>query len=174
MRLFEAAADAFAAKGFHATTTRDIASRAGLSPAGVYVHFASKEEILASALHRANGFVQVDLDEVLAATDDPEPLLVRSARRAQGFTRDVAVVTVAARVDEKGELVGAAAAALADRLLLQFARNDWEGDRFDGENADPYWVKILGRGAPIDDIAVALRRFARRIWLPLLEHLDDA
>ncbi|WP_431842132.1 exodeoxyribonuclease V subunit gamma [Calidifontibacter indicus] len=62
----------------------------------------------------------------------------------------------------------------AEALLLQFARNDWEGDRFDGENADPYWVKILGRGAPIDDIAVALRRFARRIWLPLLEHLDDA
>ena len=40
----DAAADAFADKGFHATTTRDIASRAGLSPAGVYVHFASKED----------------------------------------------------------------------------------------------------------------------------------
>jgi AcrR family transcriptional regulator len=46
LRLMEAAADAFAAKGFHATTTRDIASRAGLSPAGVYVHFASKEDLL--------------------------------------------------------------------------------------------------------------------------------
>src|SRR6476469_2220007 len=45
-RLLEAAADAFAAKGFHATTTRDIASRAGMSPAGVYVHFASKEDLL--------------------------------------------------------------------------------------------------------------------------------
>lgn len=45
-RLMEAAADAFAAKGFHATTTRDIASRAGLSAAGVYVHFASKEDLL--------------------------------------------------------------------------------------------------------------------------------
>ena len=45
-RLLEAAAEAFAAKGFHATTTRDIAARAGLSPAGVYVHFASKEELL--------------------------------------------------------------------------------------------------------------------------------
>lgn len=45
-RLMEAAAEAFGAKGFHATTTRDIASRAGLSPAGVYVHFASKEDLL--------------------------------------------------------------------------------------------------------------------------------
>ena len=40
-RLMRAAAQAFAEKGFHATTTRDIASGAGLSPAGVYVHFAS-------------------------------------------------------------------------------------------------------------------------------------
>ena len=45
-RLLTAAAHAFADKGFHATTTRDIASGAGLSPAGVYVHFGSKEELL--------------------------------------------------------------------------------------------------------------------------------
>ncbi|MBK8468932.1 MAG: TetR family transcriptional regulator [Actinomycetales bacterium] len=46
LRLFDAATAAFADNGFHATTTRDIASRAGLSPAGVYVHFTSKEELL--------------------------------------------------------------------------------------------------------------------------------
>jgi len=42
----EAAVDAFADKGFHATSTRDIAARAQMSPAGVYVHFASKQELL--------------------------------------------------------------------------------------------------------------------------------
>jgi AcrR family transcriptional regulator len=46
VRIMLAAADAFAEHGFPATTTRDIASRAGLSPAGVYVHFASKEVLL--------------------------------------------------------------------------------------------------------------------------------
>ena len=46
VRIMLAAADAFAERGFHATTTRDIASRAGLSPAGVYVHFSSKEVLL--------------------------------------------------------------------------------------------------------------------------------
>ncbi len=45
-RMLTAAAEAFAAKGYAATTTRDIASRAGLSPAGVYVHFSSKEDVL--------------------------------------------------------------------------------------------------------------------------------
>ena len=45
-RLLIGAVEAFAARGYHATTTRDIAARAGLSPAGVYVHFPSKEELL--------------------------------------------------------------------------------------------------------------------------------
>lgn len=47
-RLVAAAVDAFAAKGYHATTTRDIASRAGMSPAALYVHHASKEDLLFS------------------------------------------------------------------------------------------------------------------------------
>jgi len=54
LRLMEAAADAFSDKGFHATTTRDIAGRAGLSPAGVYVHFASKEALLYSICMRGH------------------------------------------------------------------------------------------------------------------------
>ena len=45
-RLLDAAVEAFGAKGFHGTTTRDIAAAAGMSPAAVYVHHRSKEELL--------------------------------------------------------------------------------------------------------------------------------
>ena len=45
-RLFDAALVAFAAKGFHGTTTRDISSAANMSPAALYVHHRSKEELL--------------------------------------------------------------------------------------------------------------------------------
>ncbi len=45
-RLLQAAVEAFAEKGFTATTTRDIASRAGMSPAAVYVHHDTKESLL--------------------------------------------------------------------------------------------------------------------------------
>lgn len=45
-RLLEAATEAFAEKGFHGTTTRDIAAAAGMSPAALYVHHRSKEELL--------------------------------------------------------------------------------------------------------------------------------
>jgi AcrR family transcriptional regulator len=45
-RLLAAASEAFGEHGFHATTTRDIAAAAGMSPAAVYVHHQSKEELL--------------------------------------------------------------------------------------------------------------------------------
>ncbi|EGD53992.1 TetR/AcrR family transcriptional regulator [Gordonia neofelifaecis] len=45
-RLLDAALEAFAERGFHGTTTRDIASAAGMSPAAVYVHYRSKEDLL--------------------------------------------------------------------------------------------------------------------------------
>lgn len=45
-RLLIAAVEAFSARGFHATTTRNIAEGAGMSPAGLYVHYRSKEELL--------------------------------------------------------------------------------------------------------------------------------
>lgn len=45
-RLYDAAVRAFADKGFHGTTTRDIASAAGMSPAALYVHHRSKEDLL--------------------------------------------------------------------------------------------------------------------------------
>ncbi len=46
-RIVLAAIDAFAEHGYHATTTRDIAARAGLSPAALYVHYPSKAALLA-------------------------------------------------------------------------------------------------------------------------------
>lgn len=45
-RLLTGAVDAFAERGYQATTTRDIASRAGMSPAALYVHYPSKENLL--------------------------------------------------------------------------------------------------------------------------------
>jgi AcrR family transcriptional regulator len=71
VRIMLAAAGAFAERGFHATTTRDIASRAGLSPAGVYVHFASKEMLLFELSRRGHARAR---DLLLAASaESPSP-----------------------------------------------------------------------------------------------------
>ncbi|WP_159078238.1 TetR family transcriptional regulator [Salinibacterium hongtaonis] len=45
-RLLDASTALFAARGFHGTTTRDIAAATGITAGAVYAHYASKEEIL--------------------------------------------------------------------------------------------------------------------------------
>ncbi|MHC1561763.1 TetR/AcrR family transcriptional regulator [Actinomycetospora sp. C-140] len=44
--LLTSAVRCFADRGYHATTTRDITAAVGLSPGALYVHFASKEQVL--------------------------------------------------------------------------------------------------------------------------------
>ncbi|MBM7367716.1 TetR/AcrR family transcriptional regulator [Gordonia hydrophobica] len=66
-RLLAAAAQAFADRGFHGTTTRDIASAAGMSPAAVYVHYRSKEELLFQLCQTGHE----DIITVLDGADDP-------------------------------------------------------------------------------------------------------
>jgi AcrR family transcriptional regulator len=44
--LLLSALDAFLARGYHAATTREIAERAGMSPAAVYVHWNAKSDLL--------------------------------------------------------------------------------------------------------------------------------
>jgi AcrR family transcriptional regulator len=74
-RLMMAAADAFSEKGFHGTTTRDIASRAGLSPAGVYVHFTSKEDLLFELSRRGHQTARDQLVAAAGAADSPTEAL---------------------------------------------------------------------------------------------------
>ncbi|GAA2730256.1 TetR/AcrR family transcriptional regulator [Actinocorallia aurantiaca] len=45
-KLLTAALAAFGEQGYHGTTTRQVALRAGMSPAALYMHFPSKEALL--------------------------------------------------------------------------------------------------------------------------------
>ncbi|MFE0427046.1 TetR/AcrR family transcriptional regulator, partial [Streptomyces sp. NPDC058953] len=55
--------EAFAERGYHATTTRDIAGRAGMSPAALYIHYKTKEELL----HRISSLGHTRALQVLSA-----------------------------------------------------------------------------------------------------------
>ncbi|MFB9349246.1 TetR/AcrR family transcriptional regulator [Streptomyces heliomycini] len=68
-RLLLAAVEAFAERGYHATTTRDIAGRAGMSPAALYIHYRTKEELL----HRIS---RIGHEKAVA--------ILRTAARAEG------------------------------------------------------------------------------------------
>ncbi|MER5461281.1 TetR/AcrR family transcriptional regulator [Streptomyces sp. NPDC002668] len=64
-KLLVAAVEAFAESGYHATTTRDIAGRAGMSPAALYIHYKTKEELL----HRISRIGHDKALEILSAAD---------------------------------------------------------------------------------------------------------
>jgi AcrR family transcriptional regulator len=60
--------EAFAERGYHATTTRDIAGRAGMSPAALYIHYKTKEELL----HRISRIGHEKALAILRAAADGE------------------------------------------------------------------------------------------------------
>jgi AcrR family transcriptional regulator len=79
-RLLDAAVAAFAARGFHGTTTRDIAAAAGLSPAAVYVHHRSKEDLLHLISSRGHERTLRLVRDTVAAADGPVDRLAAFAR----------------------------------------------------------------------------------------------
>ncbi|MFD7709042.1 TetR/AcrR family transcriptional regulator [Streptomyces sp. NPDC059785] len=94
-RLLVAAVEAFAERGYHATTTRDIAGRAGMSPAALYIHYKTKEELL----HRIS---RIGHDKALAilrtAADAEGSAAERLAGAVRSFVRWHAAQHTTARV----------------------------------------------------------------------------
>ncbi|TQM26436.1 TetR family transcriptional regulator [Nocardia bhagyanarayanae] len=74
-RLLEAALAAFADKGFNGTTTRDIAAAAGMSPAAVYVHHKSKEELLYLISRSGHDATLELVQKAAASSSDPATAL---------------------------------------------------------------------------------------------------
>src|SRR5690606_14470443 len=70
-RLVEAAVTAFAERGFHGTSTRDIAAAAGMSPAAVYVHHRSKEDLLYLISRVGHDDTVAVIRQAADSTDDP-------------------------------------------------------------------------------------------------------
>ena len=82
-RLLQAAVEAFAEKGFTATTTRDIASRAGMSPAAVYVHHDTKESLLFTVSVEGH---QAALDVLTSAGQDAPDHMERLRAMVRAFS----------------------------------------------------------------------------------------
>jgi AcrR family transcriptional regulator len=96
-RLLDAAITAFAEKGFHGTTTREIAGAAGMSSAALYVHHQSKEEMLYLISRAGHEHTLALIKEAIGADSDQDP--VAALRRViQAFTENHASGHTAARV----------------------------------------------------------------------------
>lgn len=76
-RLLLAGVEAFWRDGFHASSTRDIAKRAQLSPAAVYVHFKAKEDLLCDIILYVAEHLRDRLREAADKGGSPTELLSR-------------------------------------------------------------------------------------------------
>lgn len=94
-RLLDAAVEAFATSGFAGTTTRDIAARAGMSPAAVYVHHATKEDLLFEVSRRGHRSAVEIIRAASQSTDDP---LERLRAMVSAFSRWHAVNSRVGRI----------------------------------------------------------------------------
>jgi AcrR family transcriptional regulator len=83
--LLQAAADAFAESGFHATSLDTVAARAGLTKGAVYAHFTDKDHLFVAVLDE---LVETRLTDLRSALDNGGgPPVAQAGEAAAWFTR---------------------------------------------------------------------------------------
>jgi len=70
-RLLLAALESFAELGYFGTTTREIAKRAQMSPAGIYSHYTSKADLLYEIIRAAHVFMRERMLTAFAQSATP-------------------------------------------------------------------------------------------------------
>ena len=105
----------FADKGFHGVSVDEIAKRLGVSPAVLYQHFSSKEELYEAAL---NSISVKRENYVTAILEEPSDFASVLKRMAQIFSKSVSRDPDYLRMELMSALEGTAAAN-------QFFENRW-------------------------------------------------
>ncbi|RNL62482.1 TetR/AcrR family transcriptional regulator [Nocardioides marmoriginsengisoli] len=117
-RFLTAAVVAFSGRGYHATTTRDIATLAGSSPAGIYTYYATKADLLYEISVIAHQYI---LDETIAAVavhEDPIGRISEVVRRSVTYHAEEHVLARVVNTDFRALDVPRLAAILKMRRQI--------------------------------------------------------
>jgi AcrR family transcriptional regulator len=69
--ILDKACEVFAEKGYHNTSVRDVAAATGVSPAGLYYYFQSKEELLHLILESCFSALLKRIESEVVGVEDP-------------------------------------------------------------------------------------------------------
>ncbi|WP_235038015.1 TetR/AcrR family transcriptional regulator [Microbacterium sp. 18062] len=82
-QILDAAAELFTTRGYAATSTREIAERAGIRQASLYYHVSAKPQLLLELLDASVRPTLEGLDDLLARPDAPAALYALATRDVQ-------------------------------------------------------------------------------------------
>jgi len=117
-RLVRAALELFTSRGYAATTTAEIARKAGVAEGTIYRHFQSKQHLLNELYRGAARWAVKFVRETDAAADPPREKLQRLALAlVQGAAREPAVVRLFF-LERHGGLLDAQSREAADEFRL--------------------------------------------------------
>jgi AcrR family transcriptional regulator len=126
--ILDAAIAVMAEHGYHGTSVRDIAVRAGVSPAALYHHFTSKQQVLATIMERG---IEALLQRTRAALD------AAGERPADRLRALVEVQVLFHLEDQRGTLLGTSELRALEEPVLSAHRAKRQQQRlFDGVVAD--------------------------------------
>jgi AcrR family transcriptional regulator len=148
--ILQAAMELLVEKGYHETAMEEIAARVGISKGAVYLHFASKEDLITALFVRgARAFMGV-LNETLSAQGSPREKLGALVEQVYGaMSTRFQLMSAASRSPELLSLLAAkhdAMAALWEEPSRRVAAVIDEGKRggdFDPELPTPLVVVLL-------------------------------
>jgi AcrR family transcriptional regulator len=149
-RILEVARERFAAQGFDAVTTRDVARAAAIATGTLFNYFATKEAIAAALVAEALAGTRAgfdarprrgdSLEEELFALVAAELRALRPHRNYLGSVLETALGPLAARRGDAGEAMRLDHLAVVGRLL----EADGRPGPLDPGSAHLYWTLYVG------------------------------
>ena len=98
-RFLTAAVVAFSGRGYHATTTRDIAAIAGTSPAAMYTYYATKADLFCDIALIGHRHILQELEDAVASGAGPSETLADIVRRSVMYHAEEHVVARVVNTD---------------------------------------------------------------------------
>jgi AcrR family transcriptional regulator len=163
-KLLRAGLELFTTVGFRATTTPEIAARAGVAEGTIYRHFSGKEDLLIAAYHEAQrwGLELLKEQEGDRALPPRERLLGVARRLVSAAERDPAMTRMLLRRREEGYLDdGTRAAAREFRETLEQMVASGKSDGLVRSGPADLWTAVW-----LALVAFATERVSSKEWSP--------
>jgi AcrR family transcriptional regulator len=161
-KLLRAGLELFTTVGFRATTTPEIAARAGVAEGTIYRHFSGKEDLLIAAYHEAQrwGLEQVKGPDGDKALPPRDRLLGVAKRLVSAGESDPAMTRMLLRRREQGYLDDSAReAARAFREALQHIVASGKSDGLVRPGPAELWTSVW-----LALVAFAAERVSTKEW----------